>query len=44
MNSWEDTRVLEAVQHISRKKVVIATLWTEVCLATGALSALDDGL
>src|SRR5207245_4527255 len=43
MNSWEDKRVVEAVQKTGRKKVVIAALWTEVCLATAGLSALDDG-
>ena len=43
MNSWEDKRVVEAVQKTGRKKVVMAALWTEVCLATAALSALDDG-
>ena len=43
MNSWEDKRVVEAVQKTGRKKVVIAALWTEVCLATAALSAIDDG-
>lgn len=43
MNSWEDKRVVEAVQKTGRKKVIIAALWTEVCLATAALSALDDG-
>jgi nicotinamidase-related amidase len=43
MNSWEDKRVVEAVQHTGRKKVIMAALWTEVCLATAGLSALDDG-
>ena len=43
MNFWEDTRVVKAVQKTGRKKVVIAALWTEVCLAIAALSALDDG-
>jgi nicotinamidase-related amidase len=43
MNSWEDKRVVERVQQAGRKKVVIAALWTEVCLVTAGLSALDDG-
>jgi nicotinamidase-related amidase len=43
MNSWEDTRVVNAVRKTGRKKLVMAALWTEVCLATAALSALDDG-
>jgi nicotinamidase-related amidase len=43
MNTWEAKRVIERVQQAGRKKVVIAALWTEVCLVTAALSALDDG-
>lgn len=43
MNCWEDPKVVEAVRRADRKKLIIAALWTEVCLATAALSALDDG-
>jgi len=43
MNAWEDPKVVEAVRKTGRKKLVIAALWTEVCLATAAISALDDG-
>ena len=43
MNVWEDMRVVEVMQQTGRKKVVIAALWTEVCRAITALSALDDG-
>lgn len=43
MNCWEDPKVVEAVRLTDRKKLIIAALWTEVCLATCALSALDDG-
>lgn len=43
MNSWEDPKVVQAVRSTDRKKLVMAALWTEVCLATAALSALDDG-
>jgi nicotinamidase-related amidase len=43
MNTWEDRRVVEVVEKAGRKKVVMAALWTEVCLATAALSAIDDG-
>lgn len=43
MNSWEDPKVVEAVNRTDRKKLVMAALWTEVCLATACLSALDDG-
>lgn len=43
MNSWEDKNVVDAVKRTGRTKLVIAALWTEVCLATAVLSALDDG-
>ncbi len=43
MNSWEDTRVVKAVGDFQKKKLVIAGLWTEVCVLTAALSALEDG-
>lgn len=43
MNSWEDTRVTDAVKKTGRKKLVIAGLWTEVCIATATLDALREG-
>ncbi|MEM6724065.1 MAG: hydrolase, partial [Bacteroidota bacterium] len=43
MNSWEDTRVVKAVNDFGKKKLVIAGLWTEVCVLTAALSAIEDG-
>lgn len=43
MNSWEDTRVVKAVGDFEKPKLVIAGLWTEVCVLTVALSALEDG-
>lgn len=43
MNAWEDQRVVDAVKKTGRKKVVIASLWTEVCLLEPALSAIDEG-
>ena len=42
LNTWEDQRVVDAVKKIGRKKLVIAALWTEICLAFPVLSALDD--
>ena len=42
-NAWEDEHFLAAVQRTGRKKLVMAALWTEVCLAYPALSAIDDG-
>src|SRR6201986_5084590 len=32
INTWEDTRVVDAVKKTGRKKVVMAALWTEICL------------
>jgi nicotinamidase-related amidase len=43
INSWEDRRVVEAVQKTRRKKLVIAALWSEMCLAQPAIHALGDG-
>lgn len=42
-NAWEDENFVKAVKQTGRKKVVMAALWTEVCLAYPALSALEDG-
>jgi nicotinamidase-related amidase len=43
INSWEDRRVVEAVKRTGRKKLVIAALWTEMCLAMPAIHAMGDG-
>jgi len=43
MNSWEDEKFVAAVKATGRKKLVIAALWTEVCLCFPALCALKDG-
>ena len=43
MNSWEDAKFVEAVKKTGRKKLVIAALWTEVCLLFPALQALAEG-
>ena len=43
MNTWEDTRVVKVVNGHQKPKLVIAGLWTEVCVLTAALSALEDG-
>jgi nicotinamidase-related amidase len=43
MNTWEDKRVVDQVKKFGRKKVVMAALWTEVCLLEPALSAIDEG-
>ena len=43
LNAWEDTEFLEAVKATGRKKLIMAALWTEVCLAFPAISAMKDG-
>ncbi len=43
MNSWEDTKFVAEVERIGRKKLVIAALWTEVCLVFPAIQALEAG-
>ena len=43
INSWEDQRVVEAVKKTGRKKLVIAALWSEMCLAQPAIHAMGEG-
>jgi nicotinamidase-related amidase len=43
MNSWDDQNVRDALAATGRKKVVVAGLWTEVCNAMFALSAMKEG-
>jgi nicotinamidase-related amidase len=40
--SWEDPRVVAAIKKTGRKKLVVAALWTEICLAYPVLSALAE--
>ena len=43
MNAWEDPALVEAVKATGRTKVVIAGLWTEVCLVLPVLSMIAQG-
>jgi nicotinamidase-related amidase len=43
INAWEDRRVVEAVKKTGRKKLVIAALWSEMCLAMPAIQAMGEG-
>jgi nicotinamidase-related amidase len=43
INAWEDADFLSAVTATKRKVLVVAALWTEVCLVFPALDALHDG-
>jgi nicotinamidase-related amidase len=43
INTWQDKRVVEAVKKTGRRQLVIAALWTEVCLAMPVIQSLADG-
>jgi nicotinamidase-related amidase len=43
INTWEDQRVVEAVKKTARRQLIIAALWTEVCLAMPVIQSLGDG-
>ncbi|RSZ43993.1 MULTISPECIES: hydrolase [unclassified Variovorax] len=43
MNTWEDAAVIERVNQIGKPRIVLAGLWTSVCIVGPALSALDQG-
>jgi nicotinamidase-related amidase len=43
INTWEDARVVDWVKKTGKKKIVMAALWTEICLAMPAIQALGEG-
>lgn len=43
MNTWEDEAAYKAITGKGKKKVVLAGLWTGVCIVGPALSALSEG-
>jgi nicotinamidase-related amidase len=43
MNTWEDERIAVEVNRLGKDKIVLAGLWTSVCIVGPALSALDQG-
>jgi nicotinamidase-related amidase len=43
MNTWEDSHVIAKVNDIAKTRIVLAGLWTSVCIVGPALSALDQG-
>lgn len=43
MNSWEDKAFREAVKKTGKRKLVMAALWTEVCLVMPVMAALEEG-
>jgi nicotinamidase-related amidase len=43
MNSWDDPNFVAAIERTGRKKIVMAGLWTETCVALACIQALHDG-
>ncbi|WP_188053791.1 hydrolase [Sphingosinithalassobacter sp. CS137] len=43
INTWEDQTVVDAVKATGRKQLIIAGLWTEVCVAMPAIHAAGEG-
>ncbi|WP_323992128.1 hydrolase [Nguyenibacter sp. L1] len=43
MNTWEDAAVIADVNRIGKTRIVLAGLWTSVCIVGPALSAIDQG-
>jgi nicotinamidase-related amidase len=43
MNTWEDDAAYKVITSTCKKKIVLAGLWTGVCIVGPALSALSEG-
>ncbi|AKC85808.1 hydrolase [Pseudoxanthomonas suwonensis] len=43
MNAWEDASFIARVNEVGRQKLVLAGLWTSVCIVGPVLSALEQG-
>ena len=43
MNSWDDTNFVRAIEATGKKKIVLAGLWTETCIALPTIQAIHDG-
>ncbi|MGW7540602.1 hydrolase [Streptomyces sp. NPDC054770] len=43
INAWEEANVVKAIRKTGARKLVVAALWSEICLVYPALAALDDG-
>jgi nicotinamidase-related amidase len=43
INTWEDQKVVDAVKATGRKQLVIAGLYTEICVAMPAIQAAGEG-
>jgi nicotinamidase-related amidase len=43
INAWEDERIVDLVKATGRKKLILAALWTEMCLVMPTIHALGEG-
>lgn len=43
INTWEDRQVVDWVEKTGKRKIVMAALWTEICLAMPVIQALGEG-
>ncbi|MBR1223167.1 hydrolase [Bradyrhizobium sp. U87765 SZCCT0131] len=43
INTWQDTNVTDVIKRSGRKQIVLAALWSEICLAMPAIQALGEG-
>jgi len=43
INAWQDKRIVDLVKATGRRKLIIAGLWTEMCVAQPAINALGEG-
>lgn len=43
INTWEDPKAVDAVKATGRKQLIMAGLWTEICVAMPAIQALGEG-
>ncbi|MGL5136888.1 MAG: hydrolase [Beijerinckiaceae bacterium] len=43
INTWQDPKVVDVVKATGRKQLIMAGLWTEVCVAMPAIQALGEG-
>ena len=43
INTWEDKKVVDTVRATGRKQLIIAGLWTEICVAMPAIQAAGEG-
>lgn len=43
MNSWDDKGFVAAIEKTGKKKIILAGLWTETCIALPTIQMIHDG-